>query len=471
MAVLIGLDHEPDSGNLPGDVTCFHVDYEHCGPDRPDWPKILYQYKPDDRRPCKIKPGRLFTPEGYVVLNNKNEPLLDFPSIPLTIASECKGWMLEAFSRSNKWATIKQIRSRMLGATNPRDGNLSMRMTRFRRKAGAITWGPSGQESDAFVDYMDQKLPQACKAANSIEAFRDLYPHEIAEMELQNVGRRPNRARRGAKDMSTEKLRRKRAAALRTYNHLLAKFNKEHGQEASEAEAAAKYDEEEGDDRTEEEEEEGEWEESDQSLSTSNAEDSGVDAAPEDGDGFEDEDQDSESHHRSVSESASIQTTNDQQFQGLDAFPGNLNVEGTDDLGDDSQGNGSDRSYPRSVEASDSEVGNFLYEDPTTATELQLIQRLLEPTITHFTYLMGHPPPPTDPNRSYVYQWGDIATILGQQFDEFALQPPAVLLIGLTAFTAYTAEWNLPWDEERYGAGLNLEGLDVAVFAERALSN
>jgi hypothetical protein len=476
MAVLIGVDHEPDSGTLPGDVTCFHEDYKHCGPDRPDWPRILYQYKPDDQRPCKSKPGKLLSPEGYVVLNSKNEPLLNFPSIPLTIASECKGWMLEAFSRTNKWATMKQIRSRMIGATNPRDGNLSMRMTRFRRKAGAITWGPSGRESEAFEDYMDQKLPQACKAANSIEGFRDLYPHEIAKMEFRNVGRRPNRARQGAKDSSDEKLRRKRAAALRTYKKLLDKFNAEHGQAIGEVDVGDEEDEEPEEDYEDEGEKaeddgEWEWEEDDQRLNMSGVGDSESEVPPDDGNSIWHDERENESDHELLSEPASTHTTNGQQIQGLGASTGNSDVEGTDDLVDDDQGNGSDSSHSDSVEASDSEVGNFLYEDPTTAAESRLIQRLLIPTMTHFAFLMGCHPPETDPNRSYVHQWGDIATVLGQQFDEFAFQPPAFLLIGLVVFNAYTAEWNLPWDEERYGPRLDLEGLDVAVFAERALGD
>lgn len=473
---LIGVDHEPDSGTLPGDVTCFHKDYAHCGPDRPDWPRILYQYKPDDQRPCKSKPGRLLSPEGYVVLNNKNEPLLDFPSIPLTIASGCKGWMLEAFSRTNKWATMKQISSRMIRATNPRDGNLSMRMTRFRRKAGAITWGPSGRESEAFEDYMDQKLPEECKIANSIEAFRDLYPHEIAEMELRNVGRRPTRARRAAKDSSDEKFRRKRAAALRTYERLLARFNAEHGQAAGEVEVGDEGDEEPEEDEEDEDEEDekeeydGEWEheEDGQHLKMGEVGDSESEIFPDNGTNDELE---NESGHESLSEPALTHTMNRQQIQGLGASPRDSDVEGTGDLVDDDQENGSDSGHSGSVEANNSEVGNFLYEYPTTAAESQLIQRLLIPTTTHFAFLMGSHPPQTDPNRSYVHQWGDIATVLGEQFDEFAFQPPAFLLLGLVVFNAHRVEWNLPWDEERYGPRLDLEGLDVAVFAERALGD
>ena len=55
---------------------------------------------------------------------------------------------------------------------------------------------------------------------------------------------------------------------------------------------------------------------------------------------------------------------------------------------------------PQSVEASDSEEGNFLYENPATEAESELIQHLLEPTREHFEGLVGIAPPTTDQERS-----------------------------------------------------------------------
>ena len=82
-------------------------------------------------------------------------------------------------------------------------------------------------------------------------------------------------------------------------------------------------------------------------------------------------------------------------------------------------------------------------------------------------------PPPTDRNRSYIYQWGDLATAWREYWEFHEVEGKPDLLIGLTVFTADTVEWNMPAKEMR-SSGLdlgNLTGLDEGVFAERALHN
>ncbi len=445
MTVLIEVDDEPAAGKEPDDVTCYHEDYQHCGNNRSDWPRILYQYKPDNQLPSVVKPGKLITPEGYVVLNNDDEPLLDFPDIPLTLASVCEGWRLEAFNRSNKWVTLKQLQSRMPGDSGVRSGTLSMRMTRFRRKAGAITWETTGETSEAFEAYIDQKLPQACKDANSIEAFRDLHPHEIAEMELLNVGQLPMRAK-GRKNLSAQKHQGKRAEALTKYNKLLAKFNAEHGHEASEGDTANGDGEEEGEEGGEAEEEGGAGvEKSDEGFNTGDTRESEAEPFSYHGGSNNSVDIDGKTRSHTL-------YSVDRSDSGGDAYQGFVS-NGAEEGRDLSR---SDRSDPCSAETSDSELGSFLHEDPTTEAEARSIYRLLEPTRMHFIYLIGQPPPATDFDRGYIYQWGDIATALSQQWTEQGLQGPTPLLIGLNVYTADLALWNMPWDEERYGAPLDL---------------
>ena len=82
-----------------------------------------------------------------------------------------------------------------------RVGTLSMRMKRFRWKAGCISWNPK-VDSIALEAYMDMKLPETCKIAKSTKGFRSLYPHEIAEIHVINAGQCPNKARHGRKDFS-----------------------------------------------------------------------------------------------------------------------------------------------------------------------------------------------------------------------------------------------------------------------------
>ena len=463
--MLIEVEFKPAAGEHPDDQTCFLAEYEHNGPERQNWPRILYQYKPDDNLPATVKPGNLLTSEGYVVLSNDNEPILDFPSIPLTISSMCEGWRLEAFYRSNKWVTLKQLRSRMPGGISMRLGNLSMRMTRFRRKAGAIAWDATGEASDAFEAYMDQKLPPACKAANSIQAFRSLYPHEIAEMELRSVGRFPMRAR-GNKDDSAEKLQRMRDAALEKYNKLLARFNAENGHEACQNDAA--------------EENSQNEEESDEDSHSSGNLDIEVDDPSDNGDGAGSGDQWSNSQHEPLSNSASRHDQDEPEDQSLGNEADDSNgtegsseeksraEEDVDGAEINNPANGSDLDF---LETNEPKVGNFLYEDPTTVAEAELITHLLEPTVRQYLSLTGLTPPATDPERSYVNQWGDIATSFSEAWAQHEPDRPVDLLIGLSVYTPYTTQWNQPWDEDRFGPSLTREPQDAAVFAERALRN
>lgn len=460
--MLIVLEREPAAGHLPGDETCFHTDYQHCGPERQDWPRILYQYKPDKNLPSRVKPGKLRTPEGYVVLNIYNESILDFPSVPVTISSQCEGWRLEAFHRSNKWVTTKQIRSRMPRDINMRASTLSMRRTRFRKKAGAITWDTSGEESETIEDYMNKKLPQACKAANSIEAFRNLRPYELVELDLLNIGTCPMRSR--VKDMSVEKHQDMRDALLQKRDKLLAKFREEYSG-VIEAEQAMEED---------RETEQG----SSHAASTGTDGDWENDSKPDGSDKSEGEEQDS------LSENSS--------YSGIiwSPYPGNQEVESSGEPRDNPEleeleGSSESRENPeleytdehdrssiiyQSIALSDSEEGNFLHENPATRAGARLIKRLLKPTRYQFRSICEIHPPATNRYRSYIHQWGDIATAFRREFEMISEPPDS--LIGLLEYTALTQEWNLPW---HYNFGTRPEScpgfseLFEKVFAERAL--
>ena len=469
-ALLTEIEHKPFAGDLPHDVTCFHADYEHSGPDRADWPRILYQYKKDNIFPSVVRPKKLLTPEGYVVLNKDDEPILDFPGLPLTISSRCEGWRLEAFCRSNKWVTSKQIRSRMPGNVSIKLNKLSMRRTRFRRKAGAIAWDTAGGASEAFEAYIDAKLPQVCKAANSIESFRDLYPHEIAEMELQNLGRYPGRAR-GRTDTSAENFQRKRDTALAEYNRLKAEFDSRNSQERGEGNTASDGGSSEGATTANGKDRDSLYPSEGGEDLIRNRNEPILDPAPDNGSG--------EQGHQDQAES--------RENSGLGPTNGSASVAeqiGSIDCSDDeneSEKDGGSREEDRSgtegsvsllsVEASDSEADNILYQDPATDAESQLVQRLLQPTKDHFEWLVGSAPPSTDPTRSYIYQWGDIATAWQQHWESYGPEGQPDLLIGLIVFRADTVEWNM-CSEEIPPSGLelgDLSGLDELVFRERAL--
>ena len=382
----------------------------------------------------------------------------------------------------------------MPGSIRINPNKLSMRRTRFRKKAGAIAWDKAGGSSDAFESYIDAKLPQACKAANSIETFRNLHPHEIAEMDLLNLGRYPGRAR-GVKDASDVKFQQKRDAALAKYNRLKAKFDAENDHRTSDS-----------DTDTSEEVVKGEsnrglsvdddlngaslaaspggkelngtgYQSSANFTSTYNA---GEQCYQSFGESHEDSnsghknasDDDEEHQVRHSTNSGDSSGNDDRSHKGDEASEEEESKE--EDGGREEQSRDNEESTsPQSVEASDSEEGNFLYEDPATEAESELIQHLLQPTREQFEGLVGIAPPTTDQERSYIYQWGDIATAWREYWDFHEAEGQPDLLIGLTVFTADTVEWNMPSEEIR-PSGLelgDLAGLDKRVFAERALRN
>ena len=207
------------------------------GTEREHWPAVLKQYEPrcNDRR--KPKPGLWITLEGQVVLDINDNAILAYAELPATISSEIEPEFLIAFHRLNHNITMPDIRARMLrhptgkrsrqGVDGDpiRTGNLSMRMTRCREKAGMFSWQKRVGSSDIKA-YIDALLPQRCRDENSIANFRDLYPHEIAGMRLVLVGKHPERTR-GKKDYSTQKEDRLYQEQLRRYRSLKAKFDED----------------------------------------------------------------------------------------------------------------------------------------------------------------------------------------------------------------------------------------------------
>ena len=211
---------------------------QNWGTAREKWPEILYQYesKGETRTGKKAEP---WVREGKVVLDINDDPVLAFKELPATISSKCEPAFLEAFTRLNEQIKIKDIRARM-----PRDpggkakadgddpirlGTLSMSMTRFRNKAGMITWG-SRAGSTAIKDYLDTLLPAECKAQNSIKGFRNLYEHEIYKMKICNIGCYPEKARRGRdRKPSAAKRNKARDALIAKYNIAYEKFLKAQG--------------------------------------------------------------------------------------------------------------------------------------------------------------------------------------------------------------------------------------------------
>ena len=245
--MLLGFLHQ--AGYVYNDVTCFHpgkqvsypiqyvtltnhsIDQQDWGTKRANWPAVLKQYRPLVGDNLHTKPG-MWVFQGRVVLDINDNPVLAYTELPDTISSKIEAEYLIAFHRLNNHITMPDIRARMLqdptgnncaSLTDPiRTGNLSMKMTRCRERTGMISWTKRAG-SDEIKRYVDSILPKECLTANSIENFRDLHPHEVAEMHLALKGQHPERTR-NAKDTSEAKKTRLRDAQLALVQKLKAKF-------------------------------------------------------------------------------------------------------------------------------------------------------------------------------------------------------------------------------------------------------
>lgn len=195
------------------DVTSFHPDYKHNGPDRENRHKILFRYERNEY------PVPSYTPEawiynGRIVLDPKNDPVLMWLEIPWVLSSEYEGYDMEVVRRLNPNITFRDFRARMprfiIKGSTRKNGwglsTLSMRNTRFRLGACCLAW-TNREGSDVLKAYLDEKLPVNCRRANSTEDFRDLTPYEVEEAKDPNKRKFPKRAGKRALDEATRQER------------------------------------------------------------------------------------------------------------------------------------------------------------------------------------------------------------------------------------------------------------------------
>ncbi len=189
-----------ERGTAAEDITAFH-------PDQKDWafeerhlrPDILHQYeKRGYQNPCY--PVQIWLHHGAVVLDNQNQPILDFHNMPKAISSQVEGGLQEAITREDSRIEANDFRVRMLLDPKGRGVNstpclsaIGMRRSRFRWRAGYLSWTPR-TGSDDLKKYLDSILPAHCKAANSTRDFRELKPSEVKRMTLENRGKYLSRA-------------------------------------------------------------------------------------------------------------------------------------------------------------------------------------------------------------------------------------------------------------------------------------
>lgn len=198
--MLIRIAHPREEGTAAGDITSFH-------PDQKDWafeerhlrPDILHQYE----KKGYINPSypvQIWIHRDAVVLDHRFHPVLDFKNLPKTISSQVEGGLQEAITRQDSRIDVNDFRARMpydpkgLGVmSTPSLSAISMRRSRFRWRAGYLSWTCRLGTGD-LKKYLDSILPEHCKAANSTKGFRELKHSEVLRMTLENRGKHLPRA-------------------------------------------------------------------------------------------------------------------------------------------------------------------------------------------------------------------------------------------------------------------------------------
>lgn len=175
------------------DVTSYLPEHREYGAQRDQRPELLFQYKIlNEQMSSYIAPIWIY--KERVVLDSDDHPVLDWPEVPATFSSKIEGWLQEFISRKHFQFTLKDFLARIIpGLGNY--GTICMRRTRFRLKAGCLSWRKRQGNEEAEV-FLDSLLPGHCKLTNSTRGFRDLSGPEMKQMQLAARGYRPKQTRR-----------------------------------------------------------------------------------------------------------------------------------------------------------------------------------------------------------------------------------------------------------------------------------
>ncbi|KAL9014482.1 MAG: hypothetical protein Q9173_000862 [Seirophora scorigena] len=187
--------------------TAYHPLFKHNGPDREDWPEILFKYLPSRSDMMHIKPDYWYLHDGRVVVDLNDDAMFDYPEMPVTLARNADAWLLLTLMRMNNTISLQDIRGRMFGNPNPSRtdplgrNRISMNMQRFRKFACCLTWNTI-RAADTQREYLDKKLPRRCIRLNSTKSYRMLESWEVAELDTKDAGKFLTRTRAKNRDLS-----------------------------------------------------------------------------------------------------------------------------------------------------------------------------------------------------------------------------------------------------------------------------
>ena len=109
--------HPDDNLGDPLNDTSFLKAHQHWGADRKNRPDVLFAWEAPlnwRSQPSK-KPGFMVF-EDKIVLDNRNNPLRDYPDIPATLSPHVQGYKLEAMARMNPAIVHQDCKSHMCHA-------------------------------------------------------------------------------------------------------------------------------------------------------------------------------------------------------------------------------------------------------------------------------------------------------------------------------------------------------------------
>ena len=399
---------------MADDGCSYYRPHHYWSTNRSNWPAVLFQYEPDISVRGRTRPGQLITREGWLVLDLNSKPVKDF-RMPFALSSRPEPYLLEAIIRQNydRDMQVQDLRARMPGVLvngvdNIRTGTISMAMNRYRMSAGLISWSAK-IGSAAIKDYLDALLPPTCLATNSTKGFRNLHPHEVAEMKLINAGCFPNKARPSNKNLSdenklkvfeqvAEKYRQKRKAfdGSTQFTSTFYKVQKVRAQREGRL-----------------------FSDSVENDSQHSDEENYHDAGEYENEGDHDEEPD-------------LDMTPDADHQA---------------------------SITHTVEAID-----FRALRPTTYLQIDLISMILEPSRLQFFYMTGATPPPRASSENYLTQYNRLQSALNNEITKAGVENYNGTLIGLTEFTDKEWTWNGPWCSEAFGTELQRDQVSAKIL-------
>lgn len=188
--------HTPEGEQSQGDITAYKPDQEYWGPNPRDRPDVLRQWQaPVTRQNPGDQPG-LMRFNGRTVLDWKGNEIREFSNLPKTISSKVEGWRVEAWTREDPRLKLSDIMARLRtvqrsnGDVEPKTNVriISSRTTRFRDKAGLISWNP--RPDAALKIRFLETLRTSQQRANNQSICRDLTSLEMNQMRGVCLGTR-----------------------------------------------------------------------------------------------------------------------------------------------------------------------------------------------------------------------------------------------------------------------------------------